>query len=146
MSRSTKQAGQLAERDQRFVEEYCVDLCGTAAMRRIGFTGKRPDVAASKMLAKPAVAEAIRRRLADKSQRVHVDEAYVIQGLIEIRHLAQAQGRLDTAKGCVELLGKHLAMFTDKVKISDVEDLTDEQLDERIRRLSREAGITATTH
>ena len=45
----------LSLRRRRFVDEYLIDFNATEAMKRVGFKGRRPDIAGSTMLAEPAV-------------------------------------------------------------------------------------------
>lgn len=62
----------LELREKRFVREYLVDFCGAAAMRRAGFKGTRPEIAASKMLARPAVKAALAERQDQIAARLEV--------------------------------------------------------------------------
>jgi hypothetical protein len=49
------------------------------------------------------------------------------------------QYRFDAAGAnrALELLGRHFAMFTDKVRVSEIEELTDEALGKRIEEKLR---------
>lgn len=68
MASDTPTYDRLKWRLKRFVDAYIDTGIGTESMRRIGFTGKRPDVAASKLLSKPKMRTAVleRQRLAMK--------------------------------------------------------------------------------
>lgn len=62
----------LEMREKRFVREYLVDFCGAAAMRRAGFKGKRPEIAASKMMMRPSVKAALVERQDQIAARLEV--------------------------------------------------------------------------
>ena len=77
-------SSKLTPRTRRFVEEYLVDHNATQAMVRAGFTGTRPDVAASKLMARPHVAELIEKRIQDKLRGAGVRADRVLQELAAI--------------------------------------------------------------
>lgn len=92
-------------REARFVAEFVKDLDATAALRRIGFKGKRPDVAASKMMARPSIAAAVQVRQAELIDTADIDSAQILRELkriafSDVRELVDADGRL---KGLHEL-------------------------------------------
>lgn len=91
------------------------------------------------------VQERIAELEAQTARTAALDKSYVIGGLIEIyqkssqeRELFDKKGKslgrfvYDSAgaKGALELLGKHLKLFTDKIDlrtVKSIEDLTDEE-------------------
>lgn len=86
-------------REERFVAEYLKDLNGTEAMRRVGFTGRRPDIAASKLLARSHVRAMIEKRAAAVVRRAEATQERIIDEACAIaysdpRHYFDAQGRL----------------------------------------------------
>lgn len=72
-------AGKLLPRERRFLREYMVDFNGTQAALRAGFTGKRPEVAASRMLAKPTVRAELQRRQDQIAARLEVTVERVLK-------------------------------------------------------------------
>lgn len=68
----------LNPKQQRFVEEYLVDLCGAAAARRAGYSGNHLHQQVSALLSLPSVAVAVSRGLKERSERVKIDAAWVL--------------------------------------------------------------------
>lgn len=123
----------LVPKQQRFVEEYLIDLNATAAYKRAGYAaeGNAAESAASRLLSSVKVQEAVKKAMDERRKRVEVSQDYVLNTILEtIERCKQAQPVRDkegdetgeyrfeanaVLKGA-ELLGKHLKMFTDKVE------------------------------
>ncbi|MDA0989058.1 MAG: terminase small subunit, partial [Chloroflexi bacterium] len=74
----------LTPKQQSFVEEFMVDLNATQAYLRAGYRANTNTVArveSSKLLAKPNIQVAIQSARQQLSERTHVDQDMVIQGL-----------------------------------------------------------------
>ncbi|EPR42714.1 Terminase small subunit [Desulfovibrio sp. X2] len=157
----------------RFVSEYLVDLNGTQAAIRAGYSARRADRTAVDLLAKPNVAKAVREAMAARQQRTEVTQDMVVAELArvafgdprrvmkwgpggvelkdsekltadeaalvsEVRETRTKEGGSLGLKTCdklkaLELLGRHLAMFTDKVDANvkgelDVKTMSDGEL------------------
>lgn len=83
----------LTPKQQRFVEEYLVDLNGSAAYRRAGYKAKNDRVSrteAARLLANPSVAAAIAAGQAARAQRVGVTMDDVVR---ELKRIAFADPR-----------------------------------------------------
>lgn len=128
----------LTPKQQRFVEEYLIDLNATQAAIRAGYSEKTAKVIAAQNLSKLNVQEAIEEAQSKRTERTEITQDYVLTNIQKViercmqvqqvdncltqtedGELAQAfmfkeQGAL---KG-LELLGKHLGMFKDKVEHS----------------------------
>jgi len=74
----------LTAKQQAFVDEYLVDLNATQAAIRAGYNPNTAKVIASENLSKPAIAEAIAKRQADRLQRVEVSQDDVIRVLVDM--------------------------------------------------------------
>jgi phage terminase small subunit len=143
---------QLTAKQQRFVDEYLVDINATQAAIRAGYSPRTADSMASQLLAHPAVGPAVRAALEARSQRTKITQDEVIERLAMIarmdpRKLYRPDGTFkavhelddETAlavasvefteqggkkvrfwdkKGALELLGKHLGMFVERVEHS----------------------------
>lgn len=68
---------------QRFVEEYLVDLNGTEAAIRAGYSRKSAKAQASQLLAIPEVQAAVSSAQASRSAKTGVDAAWVLNRLKE---------------------------------------------------------------
>ena len=128
----------LTPKQQRFVEEYLIDLNATQAAIRAGYSPRTANEQGAQNLAKLSISEAIAEAQAKREERTQITQDYVLTNIQKViercmqvqqvdncltqtedGELAQAfmfkeQGAL---KG-LELLGKHLGMFKDKVEHS----------------------------
>ena len=77
-------ADTLTAKQQRFVEEYMVDLNATQAAIRAGYSEKTANVIASETLAKPYVAAEIQARRAAMSEKLEITRDWVLQELAAI--------------------------------------------------------------
>lgn len=147
----------MTAKQERFVEEYLIDLNATQAAIRAGYSPDSARDIGCENLTKPNIKAAIDRAMAERSRRTGINQDRVIQEIAKLAFLnpvdvidmdeATVRGeahRDDTAciasvkvkniptdDGAIterevktydklkalELLGKHLGMFTDRVKV-----------------------------
>ena len=111
----------LTPKQQRFVEEYLIDLNATQAYIRAGYAVKSEDVAAataSKLLRNAKVQEAIQEAQEKLSNKAQVTVEMVVQGLLnEAKDLSEGSTQSARVSAWAHL-GKHLGMFKDKVEHS----------------------------
>ena len=74
----------LTPKQQRFVEEYLIDLNATQAAIRAGYSEKTAQQMGSENLLKPVVAKAIQEASDARQERTQVDADYVLKRLVEI--------------------------------------------------------------
>lgn len=150
----------MTAKQERFVEEYLIDLNATQAAIRAGYSPKTAQEQSARLLSKVMIQTAISKAQAERSRRTGINQDRVIRELAKVAFLnpvdvidmddATIQGKAnrdDTA--CIasvkvktiptddgpiterevktydklkalELLGKHLGMFTDKLKMEGV--------------------------
>lgn len=75
---------QLSEQRQRFVEEYLIDLNGTQAAIRAGYSVKTAQEQSSRLLSNVMVQEAISKAMAVRSKRTGVNQDRVVLELARI--------------------------------------------------------------
>ena len=106
-------------RHRQFALEYLVDLNASQAYRRVypraaaGSAGRNGH----KLLGRPDVAAAIAEAMRERTDRAKIDGDWIVERL---RQEAEGRGDGCTHSGRVralELLGRHLGMFQDRVKL-----------------------------
>ena len=86
----------LTEKQQRFVEEFLLDLNASQAAIRAGY--KHPDIG-RQLLTKPHVRDAIEAAKADRAERTEINADWVLQRLAgmagaDLRDILDEQGRI----------------------------------------------------
>jgi phage terminase small subunit len=127
----------LTAQQSVFVSEYLVDRNGKQAAIRAGYSAKTAEVQASRLLSNAKVQEAIDEQLKLREQRTLVTADYIINSLktvaercMQIEAIVDREGqptgefKFDSsgANRSLELLGKHLKLFTDKTELSGDKD------------------------
>lgn len=74
----------LTPKQQRFVEEYLIDLNATQAAIRSGYSEKTAQQIGADNLSKLVIQNAIQDALKERSERVQIDADYVLKRLVEI--------------------------------------------------------------
>lgn len=74
----------LPPKQQRFVEEYLLDLNATQAAARAGYSSRTAYRTGADLLKKPQVRELIDQLMAERSRRVKMDSDRVLERLAEI--------------------------------------------------------------
>ncbi len=137
----------MTPKQQCFVEEYLVDLNATQAAIRAGYSAKNADKIGPELLGKTRVAEAIAESIKVRSKRTELDQDWIIEQLkgvyeasIEGRPVCDKDGNEkgfsfnpSAANKSLELLGRHLGMFTDNLNLSGEVALTHEQALEKLK-------------
>lgn len=128
----------LTPKQQRFVEEYLIDLNATQAAIRAGYSEKTAQEIGSENLSKPMVAKAIAEAQEKLSNKAQVTVEMVVQGLLnEAKDLSDGSTQSARVSAWAHL-GKHLGMFKDKIEHSgkiEISDISDDALDKRIQEL-----------
>lgn len=102
----------MTDKQKRFCEEYLVDLNATQAALRAGYSEKTAYSIGDENLKKPEIQNYLRELMQERSQRTEVTADTVIRELkqIALAEDVEISGR-DKIKA-LELLGKHLGMFS----------------------------------
>ena len=109
----------LSERRFRFVHEYRKDRNAAAAAIRAGYSKKGAAQQGHRVLRDVDVQMELAQERAEFKEKVDVSVEYVLAGLKEVADRTRA-GRLESsgANKALELIGKHLGMFQDKLELS----------------------------
>ena len=123
----------LTAKQQRFCDEYLVDLNGTQAAIRAGYSKKTAYAIADNNLKKPAIKDYIAARMAEKESKLIADQNEVLKYLTSVlrgesqasvlardeigadRVIEKAPDEKERLKAA-ELLGKRYGLYTDRVE------------------------------
>lgn len=95
--------GKPSPKQQRFIEEYMIDLNGTAAAIRTGYSPKTARVQAAKMLTIPIIKSSVLSLKAERAQRLRVDADEVLENWVlfnrsNIADYLDAAGNVDLSQ------------------------------------------------
>ncbi len=108
----------LTPKQQRFVEEYLIDLNATQSAIRAGYSEKTAYSVGHENLKKPEIQKAIQEAQEILSNKTQLTVDMVVQGLLKEAQ-DYAEGSTQSARvSAWAHLGKHLGMFKDKIEHS----------------------------
>lgn len=110
----------LTPKQERFVDEYLIDLNATAAAVRAGYNEKTARIIASQNLSKLNIQRALAVRLKARQERTEISQDWVVNNLKKIAERSMEHDEapyMQAANKALELLGKHLGMFRDSVQM-----------------------------
>ena len=164
----------LTPKQQRFVEEYLIDLNAAKSASRAGYSEKTARQIGSENLSKPAIQEAIKRAKRDRSEATKIDAEWVLRQAVElylrcmqqirpVRNPKTGKQQYDddgnalfafnaaAANRALELIGKHteIAAFKDRLEVSGgislVERLQRGRDRARMKRVGDAEALVAAT-
>ncbi len=127
----------LTAKQQRFCDEYLIDLNATQAAIRAGYSPKTATQAAARLLTNVKVQEYIAKRMAEKEKTLIADQDEVLKYLTSVMRGESVSTEIvveGTGDGCsearkmekepsekerlkaAELLGKRYGLYTEKVE------------------------------
>ena len=149
----------LNAKQARFCEEYIIDLNAAQAAVRAGYSEKSARVTACRMLTYDNIEQKISELMEQRAELTSVNAQWVINNLKAVadrcmsaepvmvrgEHGMEPSGeyKFDSsgANRSLELIGKHLKLFTDKIDHTSSDgsmspdNLSDEDLDDKIKKL-----------
>jgi len=75
---------EITEQQQRFVDEYLIDLNATMAAIRAGYSPKTAQEQSSRLLSKVMIKDSVDRAIAERSKRTGVNQDRIVQELAKI--------------------------------------------------------------
>lgn len=119
----------LNQKQERFVAEYLIDMNATQSAIRAGYSKKTADVQGARLLTNAKVQEALQEAIKKRSERTEITQDQVLHelakiGLKDAADYTDAELKYGNKIKALELLGKHLGMFTDKQPDSQNSEVT----------------------
>lgn len=106
----------LTPKQAAFVKEYLIDMNATQAAIRAGYSKKTAYRIGANLVQKSSVREALEKAQARRAEKVERTALDVLKDIQSVTREAREGGDLKTALKGLELEGKHLGMFRDKVE------------------------------
>ena len=134
---------QLTDMQEKFCEEYLIDLNMTQAALRAGYSPTRAAAQASNLVDKPQVRERIQQLKSVRSQKTAIDAEWVLRESVESYHYNkervvdrwgnEVMRNASMAAKFLEMAGRHVGVkaFDPKVEVdapAPLQDLSLEQL------------------
>ncbi len=112
-----RQASGLTPRQARFVKEYLVDLNGTQAAIRAGYSEHTANEQAARLLANVSVKAAVDAGAATQHAQLDLTAQKVLAELLGVGYaeVASTEVRVSDKLRALELLAKHLGLLTEQV-------------------------------
>lgn len=128
----------LTDRQETFVREYLVDLNARQAAIRAGYSEKTAQEQGSRLLSNVKVRTRIDELMDSRKEKLELDAQWVLNRLMQVANRSmkaepvmkwdyEERSMVETgeftfdsrgANQALELIGKHLAMFKDKIEHS----------------------------
>ncbi len=124
----------LTNKQKQFADEYCKSLNATAAYKKIyQCSDKVANMAGSRLIVNDSISKYIKDRLKRVSDNQEIKTEYILKNIKEIADKKTSSDR-DKLKA-LELLGKHLSMFTDKFDNKNTGELIVVSRDEEYKNI-----------
>ena len=131
---------ELTEKQKRFVYEYLIDLNATQAAIRAGYSPKTAYSMGQRLLKKVEIQAAIQEAMSERQKRTEITQDKVLEEIGKVAfHDAADHSESDLKYSnklkALELLGKHLGMFEDKLRVSGSTEADRSRLDDILKEI-----------
>lgn len=107
----------LSDKQARFVQEYLIDLNATAAAQRAGY--RDPNIG-RQLITKNNVSDAIEKAQKTRGIRIGRTACEVLEDIVKLTKEAWEAGDYKSAFRGLEMEGKHLGLFKEKVESENI--------------------------
>ena len=114
----TRRGGGLSDKAQAFAREYPIDMNGTAAAIRAGYSPQSARKTACKLLKDPRIKALIDAAMGKAAAQAGLTQQQVLEDIARIGKKAERAKRFDAALRACELQGKYLKMWVEKHELT----------------------------
>lgn len=131
-------AEKLTDKQQRFIDEYLLDLNATRAAIRAGYSERTAQEQSSRLLSNVIISARIQERKQELSIKTQLTQEWVLENLKDVVEKSMQAVEVEKwdyedkcmvgtgeyvfdskgANRALELIGKHLGMFKDRLEMS----------------------------
>jgi len=126
----------LTAKQKRFCEEYIIDLNATQAAIRAEYSKKTAYSQGQRLLKNLNISQHIQKLQTEQSKRTQITADKVIDDIEDVRKRAKAENSFGMELKALELQGRHLGMFTDRIQ--HIDDMMSEETAKSIQKKLRE--------
>ena len=110
----------LTPKQQRFVDEYLIDLNATQAAIRAGYSARTAGAVGHENLTKPEIATAIANAQARRAEATKITAEWVLEKAAQVFEEAHADNDRKNALRALEMCGKHVDVAAFKEAAANV--------------------------
>lgn len=153
--RKNKGSRKLTAKESLFCREYLIDLNASKAAIRAGYSQKTAGIIGFENLKKPKIQNTIQELQNKRAERLDISSDWVLKSLVANYEVCTGKRKTSVntedgvvesiidynangANKCLELVGRHLGMFNDKldvkgeIRLSDLHDQMKQRQNEQI--------------
>jgi phage terminase small subunit len=123
---------ELTDKQKRFCDEYLIDLNATQAAMRAGYSEKTANEQGARLLANVSVQEYVQAKQKRLEKKTEISQEYVLVGFKKVFERCMQEEAVTDKDGnfegvfkfeasgankALEMLGKHLGMFKEKLEV-----------------------------
>lgn len=108
----------MTPKQAAFVSEYLIDLNGTQAAIRAGYSEATANEQASRLLANVSIAAAVAEAQAKRAEECGIDAAWVLKEAKRTYEACHAADKLSEAVSALKLVGTHVDVQAFKERIA----------------------------
>lgn len=135
----------LTPKQSIFAHEFLIDFNLTQAAIRAGYRAKSASGAGYRNLRNPEVMQLIKDAADERATKHGLNPDQILADLIDLKDSAINAGSFGPAVRALELAGKHLRMFVDRVELAGENGFADRLMEARKRLTTNDTNRSNTS-